>query len=390
MKGRKRIVTAAALLFALAALAGCGGQGDKGEQAGGTDEGQGSVDYDVDDYVTLGDYKGLDVKYLIPEVSDEDLQDEIESRLEENTEYKEITGRPAQEGDSVNIDYTGTLDGEEFDGGSDTGYDLVLGSGEFIDGFESSLVGKNAGETVTFPVTFPDDYDDGEGEDSLSGKEAEFTVTINSISEVIVPEYDMDFIRKVSDCGTKEEYEKSVRDELYKQSEEESLDTAREDALAAAVGNATVDGYPQELYDEIYEAEVENYRLFTEMTGWEFTDEEILDAAMEEVNETLVVQAIAQEEGIGVSEEEYQAGVKELAEMDGYEDTQEYEKEKGKDALLRQILRGKVVDAIYESAKVEEVTEDEYYDSSDSDSSSSDSSDSDSSDSDSSDSDSGA
>ncbi len=381
---RKKYYAAAVLAAAgIMALAGCGGKEGNGSSEN-TDKASGGVEYDAGDYVTLGEYKGLAVQYPIPEVSDTDVEDEIQARLEENTEYKEIEGRPAQEGDNVNIDYVGTVDGEEFDGGSDTGYDLVLGSGEFIDGFESSLVGKNAGETTTFTVTFPDDYDDPEEEGSLSGKEAEFTVTVNSISEVIVPEYDEAFVKKVSDCSTKEEYEASIREELLEDYTDESLTTARDSALELAIENATVDGYPQELYDQIHEAEVENYKLFTEMTGWEFTDEEVEEAAMDELNETLVVQAIADEEGIAVSEEDYKSDLAELAEENGYDSTGEYEEATGKEAILRQILREKVVDFLYESAKVEEVSSDEYYgsdDSSDSESSDSESSDSESSDS---------
>ena len=174
---RKNYLLAAAVIVSLAVFAGCGGkgkdsaggtktdtEGSTGEadaDKAGTGEGTQAVesgDYSVDDYVTLGDYKGMEVEYIIPEVLDDDVEMYIQGELEENTEYKEITDRPAQEGDLVNIDFTGKIDGEEFDGGSAEEYELVLGSGEFLEDFEKNLVGKNAGETVTFQTTFPEDY----------------------------------------------------------------------------------------------------------------------------------------------------------------------------------------------------------------------------------------
>ena len=131
-------------------------------------------DIDVEKCVTLGQYKGITVEKTIQAVTDEDVENEIQSALASYPVEQE--GREAQEGDTVNIDYVGRIDGEEFEGGSDTGADLLLGSGQFIEGFEDGLIGATAGETRVLDLTFPSDYTE-----ELSGKDVEFTVTVNAV-----------------------------------------------------------------------------------------------------------------------------------------------------------------------------------------------------------------
>ena len=145
------------------------------------------------DYVTLPkDYNAiaLSSKDLTP--TDDELQFQLDSLLNQYTTSQPVTGRAAQNGDTVNIDYTGTVDGVAFTGGTATGYDLVLGSGSFIDGFEDQIVGHNIGDTFDVNVTFPDGYGDStdaEGNTiTLSGKAAVFSVTLNSISQSVAPE----------------------------------------------------------------------------------------------------------------------------------------------------------------------------------------------------------
>lgn len=367
---RKSYLLAAAVVLGLAVFAGCGGkkQDSAGEtKADGTEEASGgaqdeSAGYQVDDYVTLGDYKGLSVEYLIPEVTDDDVEMYIQGELEENAEYKEITDRPVQDGDSVNIDFTGKIDGEEFEGGSGEDYDLLLGNGEFIEDFEANLIGKNSGETVTFKATFPEDYDE-----ELGGKEAEFTVTINSISEVVVQEYNDDYVASVSDCKTTAEYEAQKKEELLESEKENSLLEAGESALSQAVENATVTGYPQELYDTLYAEAEENYKLFAEFMGMEYEDflteyigtDDLGGEVLEQVNEALVVQAIAQKEGLEAKDAEYESEATKMAEEEGYDSLESYEEDYGKDYIKRQLVRNKVLNFLYESAKVNEVAQDQ-------------------------------
>ena len=370
MRRRKYLAVVLILSGAMAFSAGCGNtkkgtentakQDSAGEDSDESTKEQGDAEnaYDdvlnfkAEDYVKLGDYKNLKVQYPVPEV------------LEENKEYREITDRPSKEGDSVNIDYTGVMDGEEFEGGSDTDYELVLGSGDFLEDFENSLIGKNKGETVTFPLTFPEEYFDSEAE----GKQAEFTVTINKISEVIVPEYTDEFVAEVTDYKTIEEYEEYIRGDLIATAQEESASASGEDALAMAVENAEVDGYPQELYDFYYDETVSGYQFYASMMGMEY--EEFLeqmgegaveDAAIAQVNEYLVAQAIADKEGLAVTEEGYQEEAQALLEEYEYDTVEELEADYGKTSIITQIVRSRVVNFLYENADVEEVSQDEYY-----------------------------
>ena len=278
MKKRSYILAAAALAAAVM-LAGCESNNqDKNqdnEQNAAADNAAGSseeaLNFKVTDYVKLGDYKGLEVTYpAVLEVADEDVQQYIQDELEGNTEYEEVKDRAAEVGDVVNIDYTGTINGEEFEGGTDADYDLELGSGEFLEEFESSLVGKKTGETAVFKLTFPEEYDE-----NVAGKEAEFTVKVNSVSESSVPEYNDEYVQSISECKTVKEYEESVREQLETDAKDESEMEARENALRMAVENATLDGYPQQLYDFFYEDTETGYKNYAEFMGMEY--EEFLD-----------------------------------------------------------------------------------------------------------------
>ncbi len=367
MKRRTRLFATIVLLGA-AVLAGCGGKdpgkADNAKQADGSGNTSGGS-YNVDDYVTLGEYKGLSVKYLIPEVTDDDFDMYVEELQEENTEYTTVEDRGSKNGDTLNIDFAGTIDGEAFEGGSAEEYDIVLGEGEFLEELEAGMVGKKTGETMTIPVTFPEDYDD----ETLAGKKAEFTVTINSITVASVPEYNEAFVKKVSSHSTMKEFEEAARKELLESATENSKLEASESALFEAVEQAALNGYPQELYDTIYNETVKNYQDFAEIMQMEYQDfleeflgvEDVDQEALEKVNETLVVQAIAKKEGIEISDQDYKAKGEAIAEMNQYGSLEEYEEAFGKEYVLRELLRQEVLDFLYDSAKLEELSMDEYY-----------------------------
>ena len=163
------------------------------DYSNGIDESGRWVDVNAADYVTLPkgfDSIALTEKDLQP--TDDELQFQLDSLLKQYATTQQVTDRAAQSGDTVNIDYSGTVDGVAFNGGTAAGYDLTLGSGSFIDGFEDQIIGHNAGDTFDVTVTFPDGYGDStdaEGNTiTLSGKEAVFSVTLNSISESVTPE----------------------------------------------------------------------------------------------------------------------------------------------------------------------------------------------------------
>lgn len=373
MKKKSYILIMMALVAAML-LAGCkdkkqengDGNGNDNDMANSEDgSSEDALDFDVSKYVKLGDYKGLEVTYpSVLAVTDEEVQENIQYELEENTDYKEIKDRAAKEGDIVNIDYKGTIDGEEFDGGTDSGYDLEIGSQDFLEEFENSLVGKNAGETTTFTLTFPEDYDQ-----NVAGKEAEFTVKINSISEAVTPEYNEEFVKSVSEYETIEEYEASVKKQLEEESEEASKMEAEENALRIAIENATVDGYPQKLYDFFYDDTVTGYKNYAEFMGIDYeeflksymSEDDIKEMTEDQVNEYLVASAILKAEGQEVSDGDYSKLAKEMAKENEYETLEEYEGDYGKTYIMTQIVRQKAIDILYDAAKLQEVPYDEYH-----------------------------
>ena len=325
-----------------------------------------ALDFKVGDYVKLGEYKGLEVTYpAVAEVTDEDVQTSIEEQLQDNSELKETEADyAAKDGDTVNIDYTGTVDGEEFEGGSDTEVDLELGAEEFLPEFEENLDGKKAGETVVFTLKFPEDYDE-----ELGGKEAEFTVKVNSVSQLIMPEYNEDFVKEVSDCKTIEEFEASVRKDLEESAKEDSEMEAEENGLRLAIENAEINGYPQELYDFFYDDTVSGYQSYAEMMGMEYEEfmesfmgeDELEEIIMEQVNDYLVCRAILEQEGIAVTDKDYATEAEKMAKENEYESLEEYESDYGKTYIMTQIVREKAIDFLHGSANLKEIPQDEYY-----------------------------
>lgn len=314
-----------------------------------------------DDYVTLGEYKGLEVMKIKSEVTDDLLQEEIDYVLEDNAEYTDITDRGAQEGDYVNIDFDGTIDGEAFEDGSAEDFDLVIGEGYLLDDLEAGIVDMQTGETKEISVVFPEDYDE-----ELTGKEAVFTVTLNSIQEEHIPTYNDEFVASISDFTTTAEYEEDLRKTLLESQESDNAYTAGADAMTAAVNNATFDGYPEELYESCLAEYDEMNASFAEMLGMdvadlEGTEEEKKEAVLEMVYEEMVLTAIAEKENISVSDKEYQAYLDENYEDYGYDSTEEFEADYTKEGLMKEILTTKVQDFLIENANITEVTEDEYY-----------------------------
>ena len=165
--------------------------------------------------VVLGDYKGVEVPRTDVTVTDEDVEKELKQEQEKNSRQVTLDDEAAENGDTVTMDYVGTIDGEAFEGGTADAADLTLGSGTFIPGFEEQLVGVKAGETKVVNVTFPEDY---HAED-LKGKDAVFTCNIIKISRKELPELNDEFAQDVSEFDTLEEYKEDLRKNLQKQRE---------------------------------------------------------------------------------------------------------------------------------------------------------------------------
>ena len=321
-----------------------------------------------DDYVTLGDYKGL--KYVKEDitVTDEEVKQEIDSRLQAKSTTEDVKKGKVKDGDNVNIDYVGKIDGKEFDGGSAEGYTLTIGSGSFIDGFEEGLIGKKIGDTVTLDLKFPDDYTN----EDVAGKDVTFEVKINSKQVTKTPEYDEDFIKENSDYDNKTDYEASVKEDLEKEKKETAENTAKQSLWSEAVEHSEVKKYPEGVVAEEKEAIIEQYKLMAENYNVEWADfleqfmnttEEDFDKQAEEYGESvakqkLVMYAIAKKENLNLSGKEYKDRLKELLENAGmtekefkeqYNQTiEEYAEEND---FKSQFILEKVYDFIYENAE---------------------------------------
>lgn len=363
---RKCYFGLAVLFVCSSMLIGCGEKekeaGEALDPADGTEtDFSGALDYDPADYVTLGEYKGLSVSYPLPYVDEEDIQMYIYDLVEENKEYNEVD-RAVKEGDQVKIDYSGTVDGEEFD--RETDYEFTLGQGEFLDDFEKNVIGMKKEETKTFQMTFPEDY-----YEELAGKTADFTVTLKTVREVITPEYTDELVAKGTEYSSIEEYEDAVREELIVAAQQESEDEAGNNALSMALENAKISGYPQALYDYCYQDVKDSCEGTAAMFGME--PEEVMmefygvtdlkEAAVDQVNETMVIQAIAEKEKLAVSEKDYDEEAKNLALENGYESLEEFEGDYSKIEIELLLARGKVLQFLYESSELEEVSAKEYY-----------------------------
>lgn len=342
---KKNYMIPFAVLLSVVSLAGCGKKDEN----------------PYSKYVTLGEYTGMTVDRIVTTISDDDVQNEIQNDLYADADFKEVTDRGAQDGDTVNIDYTGTIDGEEFEGGSDTDYDLELGSGTFLEDFESGIVGMKTGETKEISVTFPDEYDG-----TLDGQTAVFSVTVNSISEVILPDYNDAYVKENYGFDTIADFEASVKEDLQSQYDEDATYTACADALSMAVDNATFDGYPEDMYNTAKEQMESENQAFADQLGIEWADlagddYDIEEDVLNNVHEELVVYAIAAKEKLEVTDDEFNTFVDDNWEMYEYDTKEDFLKDNSEEDLRYSLLYQKVLDFLGENNTFNDIDEDEYY-----------------------------
>ncbi len=193
--------------------------------------------------VEVENYKGIKVTRNVYNVTDADVDKEIEARRRQNQRMVDVD-RPAADKDSVNINFEGFVDGKAFDGGKAENFDLVLGSGSFIPGFEDQIVGKAKGDEFDVNVTFPDDYH----VDDLKGKPAVFKVKLNDIKQIELPDVDDEFVKDVSEFDTLDEYKKDIKDRLTKEKERQSESELDGEIIERLLENTKVD-IPQVMID---------------------------------------------------------------------------------------------------------------------------------------------
>lgn len=280
----------------------------------------------VEPEVELGEYKGLEGKEIDAEVTEEDVNEQIEALLAQYTELVVKDGEVA-EGDVANIDFKGFVDGEAFEGGEAEGHDLEIGSGTFIPGFEEQLVGLKSGDEKEVKVTFPEEYQAEE----LQGKEATFEVKVNEVKEKETPEFNDDFVKEelegFDDAETAEDVKTKVTEDLKAYKEQEKDFELRESLVVQASENAKmeipeamVESEQQRMLQE-YEQRLAqqglNLELFEQISGQTKEDllEQMKDDAFKRVRTGLTLQAISDAENIEASEEDIDNELQKLAEQ---------------------------------------------------------------------------
>ncbi len=325
------------------------------------------------DYVTVTQYKGLQVsKPQQTEVTDDEVEQVIESNLSIYGEREEVTDRAAQTGDIVNIDYTGTIDGEAFDGGSEEGAELQLGSNSFIgatedyQGFEEQIVGHNTGDEFDITVQFPEEYSLNP---DMAGVVADFHIVLNSIQTDTVPELTDEWVQQNSEeSETVDEYREEIRSMLEETVEETARSEMRTSVLDALLGSTEVKQYPEDAINEQKDRYTAVYTQTAELYGMEMgefletymetTEDEFNTQAQEYAEQTVALQEavklVAEKENLEPSEEEYEERMAEYAEQSGYDDVESFAGEVGEDALRAQILQDAVADYLVDECTLVE------------------------------------
>ena len=271
--------------------------------------------------VELGAYKGVEIEKVITEVTDEDMEEEIKKVQEQNS--REVTvERVADNGDTVMIDYAGSVDGVAFDGGTAEGQALVLGSGTFIPGFEEQLIGAAAGADVDVNVTFPEEYHAKD----LAGKAALFKVKVHEVKTKEYPEVDDEFAQDVSDFETLAEYKEDLKKRLEERKAETAKAERQQKVMNIVVENAKMDipeamvkkstddmmnQYAQDLAAQGLSMDI--YFQYTGMTPQQLA-EQMKPQALANIKNRLVLDAIAAAENVEITDEEIEAEIKRLAE----------------------------------------------------------------------------
>lgn len=308
--------------------------------------------------ITLGQYKGLELEKDKPEVTEEELNDQLESVKKRNARMVPVE-REAQMGDTANIDFDGFLNGERFDGGKAEGYSLELGSNSFVPGFEEQVVGMKVGDEKDLDVTFPENY-----VENLAGKAVVFKVKLNDLTMPEYPELDDDFAKDVSEFDTFAEYKEDMRKQLQKSADDDAANHYRSDLLRLACSNMEVE-VPQVMLEDKVTELVRNYASNFGIQSSEMSREQLVEmlgideaalngsirpAAESQVKAELLLDAVVKAENIQVTDEELDAFIAKMAE-DYRTTSDELLRYFGRDFISEEYKKEKASDLIAESAK---------------------------------------
>ena len=324
-----------------------------------------AVSVEVKPEVVLGEYKGLEIEAVPTEVSDEMIDNEIDKQRHLNARRINIDDRAAEEGDKVNIDFEGKVDGVAFDGGTAEDQELELGSGSFIPGFEEGIVGHEVGDEFDIEVSFPEDYHSEE----LKGKDAVFSITLNSIAVEELPEVDDEFIKDISEFDTVDEYKEDLKKQKVEEVEANAKNIRMDRVLEAAAANAKVD-VPDVMVRNAIDEQIRNMdnnmrsqgiqlEQYLQMLGQSLDDfkDSMRPDAEREVLKSLVLEAIVAAEKFEVTDDELEAYAREMSERyfkgdeDKLEEMVKTMMESNKEVMTSDLERKKAVELLVDSAK---------------------------------------
>lgn len=311
--------------------------------------------------VTLGKYMGVTVTKIDTTVTDEEVDEAIEKERNNNARTITVEGRAIETGDTAVIDFEGFVDGEAFQGGKGENYSLEIGSHSFIDTFEDQLVGKNAGDEVEVNVTFPEEYQAEE----LAGKPAMFKVKIHEVKAKELPELDDEFAQDVSEFDTLAEYKEDVKKKLTDTKEAQAKRTKEDEAIKKIVDKSSMD-IPEAMIDLQVENMIEEFAGRIAQQGLSFEQymqfsgmtmdklkEQVRPDALTRIKTSLVLEQIAKEENIEVSDDDVMAEVEKMAAAYGMEadKLKEYMGDAEKESMKKDLAIQKAVDLVMENIK---------------------------------------
>lgn len=311
--------------------------------------------------VTLDKYVGITVTKIDTTASDEDIEKEIAAELEKNARTVVVEDRAIENGDTAVIDYEGFCDGVAFDGGKAENHPLVIGSNSFIPGFEEQLIGKTTGEETEINATFPEEYHSA----NLAGKAAVFKIKVNEIKTKMVPELDEEFVQDVSEFDTVDEYKASIKEKVEARKANEAKNEQTDEALKKIVDKAKMD-IPELMIETQCEDMINQFaqqmqqqgfslQQYMQITGTTMDQlkEQVREEAVNRIETQLVLEKIANTEGITVSDEELDAELAKMAEMYKMElaQLQSYMGEQEKEAMRKDMAEQKTVEFIMGSVK---------------------------------------
>ncbi len=312
--------------------------------------------------VTLGEYKGIEVERAKPEVTDADVDAELKKVQDQNSRLVSVEDRAVENGDQTLIDFDGYVDGAAFEGGKAEDYPLTIGSHSFIDTFEEQLVGKQIGEEVEVHVTFPEEYHAKE----LAGKPALFKVTVKEIKAKELPELDDEFAEEVSEFSTLEEYKADIRAKLADTKQKQATTENENNVVDKVVANASMD-IPEPMIQQQVRNMIEEQARRMQSQGLSFDqylqftgttidqmEDQMRPFAEKRIRNRLVLEEVARQENIQITDEAVEEELKKMAESYGMEldQVKEFMGEDGRKNVMEDLAVQEAIDFLVAEAKL--------------------------------------